>query len=114
MRLAPWPVIGKQGGRMQIHWTHCEEVPADVRSAVESRLQALAREQGDLVDVHLVGHATNHHRLGGRELRITCQARGRDIVASCERPELGQALNEAIDDFERRVRRARERRRARG
>ena len=99
---------------MQIQWTHCNEVPVDVRSAVEERLHSLGRKRGDLLDVRLVGHASNHHRFGGRELRITGQARGREIVASCERPELGEALNEAIDDFERRVRRVRERRRARG
>ncbi len=96
---------------MQIHWTHCGEVPVAVREAVEQRLRALGDEQGDLSDVHVVARATNHHRLGGREVRISCHARGGEIVASREAPEVGDALNQLIDDFERLVRKARERRR---
>lgn len=99
---------------MQIHWTDFESVTTAQREAVERRISALADERNDLIGVRLVAHQTNHHRLGGREVRIVCQARGSEIVASCERPELGQALDEAVDDFEREVRRLRERRRERG
>ena len=98
---------------MQIHWTDFESVSQVQRDAVERRIAALADERGDLIDVRLVARETNHHRLGGREVRIVCQARGTEIVASCERPELGHALDEAVDDFEREVRRLRERRRER-
>jgi ribosome-associated translation inhibitor RaiA len=98
---------------MQIHWTDFESVTQAHRDAVERRISALAEERGDLLDVRLVAHQTSHHRLGG-EVRIVCQARGAEIVARCERPELGRALDEAVDDFEREVRRVRERRRSRG
>ena len=37
-----------------------------------------------------------------------------DFVARVERPERGRALDEAVDDFEREVRRLRERRQVRG
>jgi ribosomal subunit interface protein len=97
---------------MQIHWTDFETVTEAQREAVDRRISALAEERNDLIDVRLVARQTNHHRFGGREVRIVCQARGSDIVASCERAELGAALDEAVDDFEREVRRARERRRA--
>lgn len=99
---------------MQIHWTDFESVSLAQRQAVERRLVALADERGDLIDVRLVAHSTNHHRLGAKEVRIVCQARGAEIVASCEAAELGRALGEAVDEFEREVRRVRERRRARG
>jgi ribosome-associated translation inhibitor RaiA len=99
---------------MQIHWTAFETLSPAQRDAVERRIAALADERGDLIDVRLVARETKHHRLGGREVRIVCQARGTGIVAHCERPELGHALEEAVDDFEREVRRVRERRRARG
>ena len=98
---------------MQIHWTDFESVTQAQRDAVERRIAALAEERGDLIDVRLVAHQTNHHRQGGSKVRIVCQARGTEIVASCERPELGHALDEAVDDFEREVRRVRERRRSR-
>jgi ribosome-associated translation inhibitor RaiA len=98
---------------MQIHWTDFDSISQDQRDSVEWRIAALAEERGDLIDVRLVAHQTNHHRFGGREVRIVCQARGAEIVARCERPELGRALDEALDDFEREVRRLRERRRER-
>jgi ribosome-associated translation inhibitor RaiA len=108
------PVHEKEASEpMQIHWTDFDSLSEAQRDAVERRLAALADERDDLIAVRLVARATQHHRLGGRQVRIVCQARGAEIVASCERPEIGQALDEAVDDFEREVRRARERRRAR-
>ena len=98
---------------MQIHWTNFDSVDPAQRDAVERRITSLADERGDLIDVRLVARETNHHRLGGREIRIVCQARGAEIVASCEGAELGRALDEAVDDFEREVRRIRDRRRKR-
>ena len=98
---------------MQIHWTNFDSVDPAQRDAVERRIASLADEKGDLIDVRLVARETNHHRFGGREVRIVCQARGAEIVAGCERAELGRALDEAVDDFEREVRRIRDRRRER-
>jgi len=44
-------------------------------------------------------------------VRITCQARGRELVAARTREDLGLALNEALDVFDREVQRLREKRR---
>jgi cold shock CspA family protein len=44
-------------------------------------------------------------------VKITCQARGREIVAARTRPDLGLALNEVLDAFEREVHQMREKRR---
>jgi cold shock CspA family protein len=43
-------------------------------------------------------------------VRITCEARGKEIVAARTRPDPGLALNEALDVFEREIRRMRHRR----
>ena len=99
---------------MQIQWTDFDSVSQPQRDVVERRIAALAEERSDLNHVRLVARGTDHHRLGGREVRIVCQARGTGIVARAERPELGRALDEAVDDFEREVRRLRERRQVRG
>lgn len=98
---------------MQIHWTHPEHLRAEDRSASEARLARLAADQSDLIDLRIVVRPTRHHRHGGHEVRITCQARGKEIVATREREDAGLALNEAVDAFEHEVRRLRERRRTR-
>lgn len=95
---------------MQIHWIHVDELRPDDRNGVEARLEALAAGHSDLIDVRIVGRSTNHHRLGGREIRITCQARGKEIVITRASTEVGLALNEALDVFEREVHRLRDRR----
>ena len=96
---------------MQIHWTHFSDLPDEEREAIERRLQALAQGHDDLIDLRLVARASSHHRHGGREVRLTCQARGRELVVTRERDDLGQALYEVLDDFEREVRQLREKRR---
>jgi ribosome-associated translation inhibitor RaiA len=88
---------------MQIHWAHLSDLNAELREAIEARLQRLADERDDLVDVHISARRTNHHHHGGRSVRITCLARGRQIIVTSERPDVGLALNEAVDDFEREV-----------
>jgi len=98
---------------MQIHWTDFGAVSPVQREAVERRIVALSKERNDLIDVRLVARSTQHHRRGGKEVRIVCQACGAEIVASCEDVEVGRALDEAVDDFEREVRRVRARRRER-
>jgi cold shock CspA family protein/ribosome-associated translation inhibitor RaiA len=81
------------------------------RERVEARLELLAEGHRDLIDLRITGHETRHHQHGGREVRITCQARGREIVVARSRPDLGLALNEALDTFEREVHRLRRKRR---
>jgi len=98
---------------MEIHWTHVDEVDAAQRALTEQRLRSLAESHTDLIDVRITGHHSQHHRHGAREIRITCLARGRELVVTRERDELGLALNEALDVFEREVHRLRDKQRAR-
>ena len=96
---------------MQIHWTAMGEIDASERANAEKRLKRLAEGHTDLIDVRITGHTTPHHHHGAQEVRITCQARGREIVAARTRPDLGLALNEVVDSFEREVHRLRDKRR---
>jgi cold shock CspA family protein/ribosome-associated translation inhibitor RaiA len=88
---------------MEIHWTHLSELNPKIRAAAEARLQALAAGHDDLIDLRIAGHSTRHHRHGERRVRITCLARGRQVIATCERDDLELALNDVLDDFEREV-----------
>jgi cold shock CspA family protein/ribosome-associated translation inhibitor RaiA len=97
---------------MEIHWKNLDGVRLDVRQRIEQRLQALAGSHGDLIDVRIAAKTTGHHVHGGQEVRIAAQARGKEqIVAARTRPDVGQALDEVVDAFEREVRRMREKRR---
>lgn len=96
---------------MEIHWVGIGELEKAERARIEARLERLGMGHDDLIDLRISGHKTRHHRHGGQEVRITCQARGRQIVAARERPDLGLALNEALDTFEREIHRLREKRR---
>jgi len=95
---------------MEIHWVHTVDLPEGDRVAAEDRLRALAEGYTDLIDARITARSTGHHKHGDKEIRITCQARGKEIVAACSRADFGLALNEALDAFERDVRRLRQRR----
>lgn len=95
---------------MQIHWSHVDRVRPAEREAVEARIRELAEGHNDLIDIRIVGRRTRHHRQGAQEIRITCQARGKEIVVTRTEEEMGLALNEALDVFEREVRRLRDKR----
>jgi cold shock CspA family protein/ribosome-associated translation inhibitor RaiA len=95
---------------MELHWHHPEAFREADRAAAEKRIAELARDRTDLIDVRIAAHRTEHHRHGGQEVRITCEARGKEIVAARTRPDAGLALNEALDAFEREVWRMRHRR----
>lgn len=96
---------------MQIHWRNLEGIDEADRLKAEERLRALSEGHDDLIDVRISARESGHHRRGEREVRITCQARRKDIVAARTRVELGLALNEALDAFEREVHDLRRRRR---
>lgn len=96
---------------MQIHWVGLTDLEDSERSAIEKRLLELAKDHHDLIDLRISGHESRHHKHGAKEIRITCQARGREIVAARTRPELALALAESLDAFEREVRDLREKRR---
>jgi ribosome-associated translation inhibitor RaiA len=93
---------------MQIHWVGLSEIDDSKQAQIEARLESLAEGHRDLIDLRITGHQTRHHNHGGKEVRITCQARGREIVAARTEPDQGLALNEVLDVFEREVHRMRE------
>jgi ribosomal subunit interface protein len=96
---------------VEIHWYKCEKLEDAEKSVAEERLQGLAEHHTDLIDVKIAARPTRHHRHGGKEVRISAEVRGVGIVAVRTRDDLGQALNETLDAFERELRRLRERRR---
>jgi cold shock CspA family protein/ribosome-associated translation inhibitor RaiA len=98
---------------MEIHWSGLGDLSVGERADAEARLEILAAGYGDLLHVHVSGRKTGHHRHGDQEIRISGQAGGRALVATRTRPDLGLALNEAVDAFEREVLRWREKRRDR-
>lgn len=95
---------------MELHWHRPQVFQEQDRLGAEARIAELARDRTDLIDVRISAGRTLHHRHGGQEVRITCQARGKEIVVTRTRPDAGLALNEALDVFEREVWRMRERR----
>ena len=95
---------------MELHWQHPEQFREQDRVLAEERIRELARDRTDLLDVRISARPTGHHLHGGQEVRITCEARGKEIVAARTRPDYGLALNETLDDFEREIWRMRHRR----
>lgn len=98
---------------MQIHWVGGDAFPEAEREAVEARIRELTEGYTDVIDVRITARTNGHHRHGGNEVRITCEARGKELVAARSRADLGLALHEALDAFEREVHRLRTRRRDR-
>lgn len=96
---------------MEIHWHNPGAIPESERERVEDRLLRLAAErEGDLIDVWIDVHENPHHRHGGDEVVIRCQARNADLVSRRKADEAGLALREALAAFERDVHDLRERR----
>lgn len=95
---------------MQKHWRNADSISEAERADVEARLEELAAGHTDLIDVWIDVHENRHHRHGGDEVAIRCQARGREIVSRRKADEPGLALREALAAFERDVREGRERR----
>ena len=98
---------------MEIHWSGMGSFGEAERRAVESRPRWLEEGHRDLVDLRITGHESRHHRHGDREVRIACQARGEELVVGRNAAELEIAVREALDAFERSVRRMRDKRRDR-
>lgn len=98
---------------MEIHWHHMRDLDPATREAAEARLETLAGDHGDLIDLRISGRPTGHHRHGGQEVRIVCQARGQELVAARAREDLALSFQEALDAFEREVHRMRHKRQQR-
>jgi len=95
---------------MEIHWVNPGSFREEERNLVEARILELTQGRTDIIDVRITARPTSHHRHGGQEARISCEARGKEIVAARTRPDASLALNEAMDAFERELRRMRDRR----
>jgi cold shock CspA family protein/ribosome-associated translation inhibitor RaiA len=98
---------------MDIHWDDLAEVGEEERERIEARLRRLTAQHDDVLSIRIAGHASPHHRHGGREVHITAQAKGRRIAASRSGADLAQALHDALDVFTHELRRSRERQSAR-
>lgn len=96
---------------MQIRWQGLQELPPKARENAERRLRRLAEDHRDLIAARIVARPSGHHRHGGHEVHVVCEARGRELVATRTRPDLAVALDEAIAAIEREVKKLRERRR---
>lgn len=92
---------------MEIHWRNAQTIEPEHRSVVEARIEELARENGDLIDVRIAIDEGLHHRQGAKTVRIACQARGAEIVSTRTADAAALALDLAVDVFEREVRKAR-------
>jgi ribosomal subunit interface protein len=95
---------------METHWVNPDRFREADRRLVEKRLSELTRDRTDVIDVRIAARPNAHHRHSGQEVRITCEARGREIVAARTRADAGLALNEALDVLERELTRMRHRR----
>jgi cold shock CspA family protein/ribosome-associated translation inhibitor RaiA len=95
---------------VEIHWRNLEGLADERRGSIEDRLHELDEGHGDLIKLWITGATTPHHRHGAQEVSLRCQVRGRELVASRTRPDLGQALDEVLDVFERELRKLRDRR----
>ena len=98
---------------MQVHWRHPNELSEEIREDAEARLQRLADGHTDLIDTWIDVARDGHHRKGNGRVAIRCQARGTELVAHGEREDAELALHEALEVFEREVKRMRERRKDR-
>jgi len=95
---------------MELHWRHPEVFSEEERMIAEKRIVSLSVGHTDLIDVRITASVSKHHRHGGHQVRIVCQARDEDVVASRTRADVGRALHDALDAFEGEIRSMRERR----
>ena len=96
---------------MQIHWHQAKWVGDEQKAEIEERIHALA-DQGhnDLIDVRISGNPSRHKGHSEHEVKITCEARGQEIVARRSGPKLEGALHDALESFKKQVRHMRARR----
>jgi ribosome-associated translation inhibitor RaiA len=90
-----------------------EGLEAKDRQGADDRFRKLGASHNDLIDLRITGKKNGHRARASEEVRIVCQARGREIVAARSADQVGRALHDAIEAFEREVWRLRERRRDR-
>lgn len=99
---------------MDIHWHRTNWLNETEKGEIESRIRALSQQgREDLIDVRISGKPSRHRGHDVHEVRITCEARGREIVAVSTGGEMERCLHDALGTFKREVRRMREKRRDR-
>ena len=95
---------------MRVHWANFTGLQESTRVRTELRLQSLAENHADLVDVHLAAqHADSQ---GGHRVKLTCSTRGHAFALAKEREHVRQALDGVLTDFERGIHRLRDRHRS--
>ena len=95
---------------MEIHWTNLDDLRKKDRQGAEVRLRKLQASHNDLIDLRITGKKNGHRAHASEEVRIACQARGREIVAARSADQVGRALHDAMEAFEKEVWRLRKRR----
>jgi ribosome-associated translation inhibitor RaiA len=96
---------------LEIHWHHAKWLDDDQKTEIEERIQDLAEQgQNDLIDVRISGNPSRHKGHTEHEVRITCEARGQEIVATRSGVRMDQALHDALESFKQQVRTMRKRR----
>ncbi len=96
---------------MDIQWHVVTELNDTRRDAAEARIRKLGEGQKDLIHVVVHVEGSNHHQHGSAEVKIRCQAKGRELIANERDDEPEIALTRAVDVFEREVRKMRAKRR---
>lgn len=96
---------------MDIQWHVVTDLDGARKNAAEKRILKLAEGQKDLIHVVIHVEGSNHHKHGAAEVKIRCQAKGRELIAHERDDEPEIALTRAVDVFEREVRSMRAKRR---
>jgi len=96
---------------LEIHWHHAKFIGDEEKAEIERRLHALA-DQGhsDLINLRISGNPSRHKGHGEHEVKITCDARGQEIIARCTGETMERALHDALESFRQQVREMRARR----
>jgi ribosomal subunit interface protein len=98
---------------VEIHWFDIAEIDEKQQQKAERKIRALSKGKSDLIDARIAGHDGGHGRNGHRSVRITCQVRGAELVATGSAQDMRQALDKALDRLVHEVRKLREKRRTR-
>ncbi len=96
---------------MQIHWHDASWLSDTEKTEIEKRIHTLA-EQGhnDIIDVRITGRPSRHKGHTNHEVKITCDARGQEIVAVRAASKIERALHDALESFKQQVREMRSKR----
>ena len=81
---------------MEIHWTNLDGLGEKDRQSAEVRFRKLVERHNDLIDLRVTGKKNGHRAQDSEEVRIACQARGREIVAARSADQVGRALHDAM------------------